>query len=348
MSTAFEREIREQPGVVERLVREGRTRAEEIARAVRAARPRFAVIAARGSSDNAARYGAYLLGLQHRLAVGLALPSLHTVYGAPPELREALVIGISQSGESPDVVEVVSSAARQGALTVALTNEEGSPLAGAAGLCLPLRAGEERAVAASKTYASQLAALAMLSAALGGEEARWQELAALPAAIDAALGADAAARLAAARLRESTRAAVLGRGLGMGTAHEAALKLKETSYLAAEGASWADFLHGPIAMLDEGDPALVIAPGGAGAAAVEEVMDALAARGALLAVISDREELVARAALPLGLPAEAVVPEWLSPLTTIVPAQLLALHLALARGGDPDRPRGLRKVTRTT
>jgi glucosamine--fructose-6-phosphate aminotransferase (isomerizing) len=267
------------------------------------------------------------------------------VYGAPPDLRDALVLGISQSGESPDVVSVVADGSRQGALTVALTNEPESLLARAAGMCLPLGAGEERAVAASKTFAAQIAGLAMLSAALAGEEERWGELAAAEEAIDSAMASDGAARAAAARLRAEDRIAVLGRGFHLATAFEAALKLLETCYLGAHAFSWADFLHGPMALVEPGFPVLLIALSGGAAADAAEVADRLIERGALLAVISDREDLLARAALPLSLGAGT--PEWLSPLTAVVPAQLLALRLALARGGDPDRPRGLRKVTRT-
>jgi glucosamine--fructose-6-phosphate aminotransferase (isomerizing) len=341
----FESEIREQGAVVGRLVRDRRDRAEEIARAVRARQPRFVLIAARGTSDNAARYAKYLFGAHHQLAVALAAPSLHTVYGAPPDLRDALVLGISQSGESPDVVSVIADGGRQGALTVALTNEPESPLARAAGMCLPLGAGEERAVAASKTFAAQIAGLAMLGAALAGEEERWRELAAAEVAIDSAMASDGDARAAAARLGAADRIAVLGRGFQLATAFEAALKLLETCYLGAHAFSTADFLHGPMAVVEPGFPVLFIAPSGRAAEDALEVADRLIERGALLAVISDREDLLARAALPLALGART--PEWLSPLTTVVPAQLLALRLALARGADPDRPRGLSKVTRT-
>ena len=346
MAGHFEREIAEQPDVVERLLAGGRPAAEEIAARVRAAAPRFALLAARGSSDNAARYAKYLFGAHNRIAVGLAAPALHTIYGSAPDLGGALVIGISQSGQSPDVVAVVRDAAAQGAVTVALTNDVGSPLARAAGMCLPLGAGEERAVAASKTYTSQLAALAMLSTALSGDARRWAELLAIPQAMRAALGAAAEARRHAPRLAGAPRIVVLGRGFNFATAFEAALKLKETCYTAAEAYSWADFLHGPIALLEPGFPVLVAAPAGVAATDVAAIADTLHERGALVSVISDDDALLARADLPL--PLGATVPEWLSPLTAVIPAQLLALATAEAQGGDPDRPRGLAKVTLTT
>jgi glutamine---fructose-6-phosphate transaminase (isomerizing) len=266
VETAFEREIRQQPDVIAQLVERERGRVEAIAAEVRAAQPRFALIAARGSSDNAARYAKYLFGVRHKLAVGLAAPALYTMYRSPPEVSDALVIGVSQSGQSPDVVAVVADATRQNALTIALTNEPDSPLARAATLCLPLGAGEERAVAASKTYTSQLAALAMLSAAVSGDEEPWSDLEALPDAMRAALATAEAARAGASALAGATRIAVLGRGFNFATAFEAALKLKETCYLAAEPYSWADFLHGPIAVLDRQFPVLVVAPSGAASA----------------------------------------------------------------------------------
>lgn len=342
----FEREIAEQPEVVQRLLTTGRATAEAIAERVRAARPRFALLAARGSSDNAARYAKYLFGAHNRIAVGLAAPALHTIYGAAPDLSAALVIGISQSGQSPDVVAVVRDATAQGAVTVALTNDAGSPLARAATMTLPLGAGEERAVAASKTYTSQLAALAMLSTALDGAPARWAELLAMPDAMRAALAAAPAARQHAPRLAGAPRIVVLGRGYNFATAFEAALKLKETCYTAAEAYSWADFLHGPIALLEPGFPVLVTAPSGVAAVDVAAIVDTLRARGALVSVISDDTALLARADLPL--PLGATSPEWLSPLAAVIPAQLLALATAEAQGGDPDRPRGLAKVTLTT
>jgi glucosamine--fructose-6-phosphate aminotransferase (isomerizing) len=345
VSTAFEREIRQQPDVIAGLIARERGRVEAIAAEVRAARPRFALIAARGSSDNAARYAKYLFGVNQRMPIGLAAPALYTLYGTPPEVSDALVIGISQSGQSPDVVAVVAEGTRQKALTLALTNDPDSPLARAATLCLPLGAGVEAAVAASKTYTAQLAALAMLSAALCEGVDRWRELEAVPAAMRAALGAAEAARAGAAAMAGGSRIAVLGRGFNFATAFEAALKLKETSYLAAEPYSWADFLHGPIAMLDPKCPALLVAPSGAAAADAGDIAATVAARGAPLAVVSDREDLLARGDVRLAMPP---VPEWLSPLVAIIPCQLLALAVAAALGLDPDRPRGLAKVTLTT
>ena len=224
--------------------------------------PRFVVIAARGSSDNAARYAQYLFGAHNRLPVCLATPSLFTFYDAAPSLAGALVIGVSQSGQSPDIVAVVESGRRQGALTLAITNRPGSPLGLAAEHTLPLLAGEERAVAATKTYTAQLCALAMLSAAVEGASLRWAELDRVPGLVEQAIALNAAVDEKVARYRYAEHFVVVGRGFNYATAFEVALKMKETSYLVAEPYSPADLLHGPVAMIDRGFPVLLVAPSG--------------------------------------------------------------------------------------
>src|SRR5512134_2869961 len=257
-----EKEIHEQPEALERLLRDGRESVEEVAARVRAYAPRYVVFAARGSSDNAARYAQYLFGTHNRLPVCLATPSLFTYYDAAPSLAGALVVGVSQSGQSPDIVAVVESGRRQGALTLAITNRPDSPLALAAEHTLPLLAGEERAVAATKTYTSQLCALAMLSAALEGGESRREELARVPVLVERAIGLNTALDDKVARYRYAEHFVVVGRGFNYATAFEVALKMKETGYLIAEPYSPADLLHGPVAMIDRGFPALVVAPSG--------------------------------------------------------------------------------------
>jgi glucosamine--fructose-6-phosphate aminotransferase (isomerizing) len=327
-----------------RLLERGREAVESAAEKIRKFEPTFALLAARGSSDNAARYAQYMLGAQARLAVSLATPALFTLYNAPPKIDRALVISVSQSGQSPDIIAVVEEAQRQGALTVALTNDPNSPLAKASACCLPLHAGDERAIAATKTYTNQLLGLAMLSTALVDQKARWHELMAIPGWAHRALdeGIKNAAAAAAPFVR-ADRCAVLGRGFNYSTAFEIALKIKETSRVTAEPYSPADFRHGPIAMASPGFPALLIAPSGPtfdDMAAAAEVLDQ---RGCKTVVISDREDPPARARL--GLPPG--VPEWLTPIIAALPGQLLALELARARGLDPDKPWGLTKVTQT-
>jgi glucosamine--fructose-6-phosphate aminotransferase (isomerizing) len=341
----FRDEIFEQPAGLERLLAADRAPLAALAAALRARRPRALVIAARGTSDNAARYAGYLFGAQNRLPVCLALPSLVTLYEAPPAFADCCVVGISQSGASADLLAVLAEARRQGALTVAVTNRPDSPLGRAAEHVLALHVGEERAVAASKTYTCELALLALLSATLAEDAARLAALAALPAAVARTLELAPTIAAAVERYRFVERCVVLGRGYNYATACEIALKLKETCYLVAEPYSSADFLHGPMALVERGFPVLAVAPDGRAATSVRDVLVAAAARGAEICVISDRADLAALGRTRLVLPAP--VPEWLSPVTAAVAGQLFALALAETCGLDPDRPRGLAKVTST-
>ncbi len=345
MPSQFEAEIREQPVTLARLLETAQSDVAAIAERVRAFAPEFVMIAARGTSDNAARYAQYLFGAHNGLPVGLATPSLFTLYRSPPRLPRALVIGISQSGQSPDIVSVIREARSQGALTLAVTNDQASDLAEAAELCLELYAGEERAVAASKTYTSQLAALAMVSVALTVDRQQRDELATLPEIIRRTLdlNRDIAPRVTG--LVGEEQFVVIGRGFNYATAFELALKIKETSYVSAEAHSSAEFLHGPVAVIDNGFPAILVAPTGQVFSDVAALADLLAARNATLITVSDNPDLLSRADVSLPLPAG--VPEWISPIVAIVPGQLLALALAHAKGIDPDYPRGLSKVTRT-
>lgn len=337
-------DLEEQPHVLDRLLREGREPVAAVAAAVRRRGAAFAVLAARGSSDNAARYGQYVLGARNGLTAALAAPSLLTLYHARPRMGAALAIGLSQSGQSPDVVAVIEEARRQGALTVAITNDAASPLARAAEWCVPLGAGRERAVPATKTYTAQLFALAMLGAALGDDAAAWAELAAVPDRVAETLDAcRTAAGEAAGEVAD--RLLVVGRGYNLATAFEIALKLKETCGLLADPYSGADFLHGPVALLEPGSALLAVAPSGSAYAGVDGVASLARPRGARLIAISDRPELLERAAAALPLPPG--VPEWLSPLAAVVPGQLLTLAVARARGRSADAPAGLNKVTLT-
>ncbi|HKO49230.1 MAG TPA: SIS domain-containing protein [Polyangiaceae bacterium] len=345
MTTHIEREIREQPAVLESLLRDGREAAEAAALAIRRFAPEWVLIAGRGSSDNAARYAQYLLGAHNGLGVALAVPSLVTLYDSPPRLSRALTIGISQSGQSPDIVSVLREARAQGSITLALSNEPESPLAQAAAHTLPLLAGRELAVAATKTYTAQLFALAMLSAALEGNPERWAALAGVPAWLERVIEQNADLGQAVAAFRDARQLIVLGRGFNYSTAFEVALKLKETSYLLAEPYSVADLLHGPVAMIDSGFPIILLAPSGRALADVPDLLSLLEARAARVLAISDDPEVLRRIPMHLALPPG--VPEWLSPLISVVPGQLFAGALARSLGHDPDRPRGLSKVTLT-
>ncbi len=338
-------EIRQQAVVLERLLERESGNAHKIAARLHARGFRYVIIAARGTSDNAARYGQYLLGAHNRLPVGLATPSLYSVYEHPPRLEGCLVVGISQSGQSPDIVAVLEEARRQGTPTLAITNAPDSPLAKQADAIIPLHAGEERAVAATKTYTAQLAALALLSCALGEDSERLGMLRRIPEAIHRVLGSEAQIAAAVERYRYMETCVVLGRGYNYATAFEIALKLKELNYLIAESYSSADFMHGPIAVVGGGFPAMVIAPTGTMYKTMRDFSLELRSRGAELLIISDREDMLCEAITPLSIPAG--IPEWLSPLVAVIPGQLFALHLTIAKGNDPDRPAGLRKITIT-
>lgn len=339
-------EIHEQPAVLERLLREQAAAARDVARAVRRRDIDWVLIAARGSSDNAALYAKYLWGWHNRLPVAMAAPSLFTLYGTPPRLRGALVVGISQSGQSPDIVSVVEEGRRQGALTLAITNDPASPLAAATELLFDTATGPERAIAATKTYTAQLLAIAMLATALSEDRRAAAELARAPELVGAALALDSTIAEAAAGYREMTRCVVLGRGFNYATAYEWSLKLEELTYVVAEPYSSADFRHGPLAMAGPGFPVLAAVPAGAVHDDAMALLSLLVAeRGVDLVAISDRPEPLALARTPLPLPAD--LPEWLSPLAAIVPGQLFSYHLARAMGLDTEAPRGLAKVTQT-
>lgn len=343
MSTLLEAEINSQPQVIAALL----DRELEHVRRIAAGLTSFsyALIAARGTSDHAATYAQYAWGAVAGYPVALAAPSLHTLYNAPPRMDGALVVGVSQSGQSPDIVGVVEEGRRQGRPTLAITNDPGSPLATAADHVIELHAGPERSVAATKTYTAQLAVMAMLAAAWSGRPERLAELQLLPAALAATLEGAVGVAARAERYRYMEQCVVIGRGFNYPTALELALKLKELTYVMADAYSSADFRHGPIATIAQGTPVILIMPRGAVFADMLDLAHDLRARGAELLVCSD--DPAAEALAATALPLRGALPEWLSPIAAIVPGQILALHLALARGLAPDQPRGLQKVTLT-
>lgn len=338
-------EIHSQPAVLENLLRAERDHIRRIGATLQTQRITNVFIAARGTSDNAGRYAQYLFGAVNRLPVGLATPSLYTIYKRPPLFQDALVIGISQSGASPDIVSVIAQASQQGAVTLAITNEPTSPLAQAAQHIIPLHAGAERSVAATKTYTTQLMALALLSAALANDETMFDALAQAPAHMARLLELNDVIARAAERYRYMRVCVVIGRGYNYATAFEMALKIKELTYVLAEPYSSADFMHGPVALVEEAFPTIVVAPSGLMQTEMRGFIETLQARGAEVIVLSDAAELLALARMPLRM--TVTTPEWLSPLVTIVPGQLFAMHLANVRDYDVDRPRGLKKVTET-
>ncbi|HUY78306.1 MAG TPA: SIS domain-containing protein [Ktedonobacterales bacterium] len=343
MSSLLEQEIASQPDVIARLLA---SEMERI-RAIIAQLPpfNFALIAARGSSDHAALYATYAWAALAGIPVALATPSLYTLYHAAPRLDGALVVGVSQSGASPDILAVLEEGKRQGRPTLAITNDGASPLAAAADHVVELHAEAERSVAATKTYTAQLAVIAAFAALWSGEPEHRAELERLPAYVAATLANTGEIAQRAARYCDMRDCVVIGRGYNYATAFELALKLKELTYTMAIPYSSADFRHGPIATIESGSPTILIMPGGAVFDDMLDLAHDLRRRNADLLVISEAPQALALATTPLPMPGPA--PEWLSPLAAIAPGQILALHLALAKGADPDAPRGLHKVTRT-
>ena len=356
-------EARQQPETLARILEHGLRATRPLAARFQAARPRFIIIAARGTSDNAAQFGRYLIEITTGIPVSLAAPSIYTLYGGKgdfaclPDLRETLVVGISQSGESTDTNAVLAAARERGAVTVGITNEPRSAMARLTDHVLPVRAGKEKSVAATKTYTGQLLLLYLLAAALGGS-VQADHLNRVPDWVAAVLRSEGQIAGMVERYRFMNGTVTVGRGLNYANALEFRLKLMETCYVLAEGLSAADLMHGPIALVDRGFPVFVFAPPGPTRPSIVTVLDRLAALKAETVVIGEQDTAVShpharliqippapggrrKRQLPTGLT------DLYTPIPYIVPAQLFAAHLAEARGLDPDRPRTLSKITRT-
>jgi glucosamine--fructose-6-phosphate aminotransferase (isomerizing) len=336
----------EQPDRLEKLLKQQRKTVEEIAKAIRAKNISYVFLAARGTSDNAGRYANYLLGAINHLPLALATPSLFTYYQQPPILKDALVIGISQSGQSPDIVSVLKEGKRQGCLTLAVTNAPNSPLAAEADYTVDIQVGPELAVAATKTYTAELMVIAMLSAALKEDRPSWEALEKVPAWVNETLKHDRAISEAAERYRYMQQCVILGRGYNYSTVFEWALKLKELTYVEAEPYSSADFQHGPIAIVARGFPVMSVITTGKVADSLMPLLHHLKEDlFAELVIISNMEQAISLG--KIGFPISNDIPEPFSPLVSIVPAQLFSYYLTLAKGFDPDKPRTLHKITET-
>jgi len=340
----LEQEIAEQPEAIRGLLTTQANIAQQIADAIRQFDPVFVLIAARGTSDNAGRYAQYLMGIQAQLPVALAAPSIHTLYEAPPNLSRALVIGISQSGQAQDVRTVISDAKKQGALSVSITNDVDSPLARVADHHLPLSAGKGLAVAATKTYTAELAAIAMIVTAL--IDKNQDELAKLPEYLAETLQLCEPIAEWAQRYRYMERFAVIGRGYNYCTAFEVSLKIKELCSITGVEYSEADFRHGPIALVQSGFPVITVAPTGKTLPGMIDLLKRLSETyHAECLVISDDDKACSFAQNAMRLPSG--IPEWLMPVVAVVPGQTFAMHLAGVKGFSLDAPTGLTKVTIT-
>ena len=340
-------EILEQPEVAARFLA---TQSEPIATIVGswAGRPiDHVVIAARGTSDHAAIYAQYVLGVRHRLSVGLGTPSINSLYGVAPRMERTLVIGISQSGASPDIVGVIAAARAQGAPTLAITNAVASALAEAADSTIDVRAGPELAIAATKSYTAELLAVAALSAAMTGDPADAAALSAVPELLARTLATEPEIERIARDQAGVDRAIVVARGFEYATAREWALKIKELAHVFADPYSAADFQHGPLALVEPGVPVLAVVRDGPTVSGLLPLLGRLRSDlDAGLAVLSDVPAALALATWPVTLPPAPA--EWLAPIASILPGQFHALYLTRGRGLDPDAPRHLSKVTRTS
>ncbi|MER6503850.1 SIS domain-containing protein [Streptomyces sp. NPDC001455] len=337
------REMAEQPAALRRVLDRGAPAIREVAAEIAAREPRFALLAARGTSDNAALYAKYLLEIRLGLPCGLTSMSTTTAYGARPRLADVLAVTVSQSGSSPDLVASTGAAREAGAITLAVTNNPDSPLAAVSEYHIDVLAGPERALPATKTYTASLLSLYLFVEGLrGGDGAA---AAVLPETAEAVLARREEVGALASRYRFAERMVITSRGYGYPTAKEAALKLMETSYIPALSYSGADLLHGPLAMVDNVSPVIAVVTDGRGGEALRPVLNRLRARGADLVVVGP-EARVAEASAGFVLPTAGVAEE-VQPVLEILPLQRLAYEVAIARGQDPDAPRALAKITET-
>jgi glutamine---fructose-6-phosphate transaminase (isomerizing) len=339
-------EIREQPAALERTLT-GEFRKSETFRKILARRPpKLIVLVARGTSDNAALFGRYLLEITTGIPVSLAAPSISTLYAARLDYGEALVVAVSQSGESTDTNVVLQRAREQGALTLGITNQRSSTLARLAEHVFLVRAGKEKSVAATKTYTGQMLMLYLLAYALGAPVAV-ADLQRLPELVESALRLEPEMAELSGRYRFMHHAVVVGRGLNYANAFEFALKLMETCYVVAERFSSADFLHGPIALVEPHFPVFAFAPSGVTGPSMQETLAKLHNLRAEVVAITDsaNRHVETRVTRVVRIPKR--IREILTPIPYIIPAQLFAAHLAAQKGLDPDQPRTLSKVTLT-
>ncbi len=351
----LEQELCEQGEVLAARAAQGWQSARAAADALRSDDVDYLVIAARGTSDNAARYAQYLLGVQSRIPVALAAPWLYSG-DSPPLLARGAVVAISQSGRSPDIAAVVAAARDQRRPTVVITNDLDSPLAAAADVVVPLLAGVERSVAATKTYLASLHAIAQITACVAGTEDAWGAwFEHLPSLVSATVSDQLAERGRFDPLNQMGLVTALGRGLQFPTAFETALKIRELSGIPAEAFSPPELVHGPIAALGPSGAVWLVSTTGRGRPD-RAAFELLRHGSGLSVVVSDDDELLAAADIGVrvggvrvgGVGVGPGLAEWVAPMIAVIPGQVAALRLGELRGVDLDRPHGLRKVTLTS
>lgn len=336
------KEIREQPQALERTLKRESKKVEVIGQHLKRREIDLVVLVARGSSDNASLFGRYLLEVTTGIPVSLSAPSVFTLYRSKLDLKRALVIGVSQSGEGDDINHVLEAAKRSGAITLGITNEMASTMAGITDETLLIHAGREMSVAATKTFTGQMLHFYLLSNALGGKKLDYERI---PELAESSLSLAAEIKTLVERYVFMENCVVVGRGLNYGNAYELALKLMETCYVVAERFSSADFFHGPLALVERRFPVVMFAPRGATKkGSLDLIADLRGLKADCLSITNDKQ--IARSSQKSLLLSESI-DEFLSPIPFIVPAQLFAAYLSAAKGLDPDAPRSLSKVTKT-
>ena len=335
-------EITEQPVVLERTIQAERTKLKKLGGFLRGRDIDLIVLVARGSSDNAALFGRYLLEITTGIPVSLSAPSVFTLYKAKLNLKRAVVIGVSQSGEGADINQVLENAKASGAFTIGITNEADSAMAKIADETLLIHAGREKSVAATKTYTGQMLHFYMLAAVLADEKLEYEKIPHYSAQV---LQLRSEVQELVERYVFMENCVVVGRGLNYGNSYELALKLMETCYVVAERFSSADFFHGPLAIVERRFPVILFAPKGVTVSSNIDLLKRLQELNADSLAITNDAEISKLSSRRLKLPPE--IDEFLSPIPFIIPAQLFAALLAKAKGLDADAPRSLSKVTKT-
>lgn len=335
-------EIEEQPAALERIINAENEKITRIGDHLRSRDIDVIILVARGSSDNAALYGRYLLEVTTGIPVSLCAPSIYTLYKAKMRLNRAVVIGVSQSGEGDDINQVLESSSANGAFTLGITNEPDSTMTRIADETLLIHAGKERSVAATKTYTGQMMHFVLLANAIGDKRLSFQQI---PSYVEKSLELKVKVEDAVKRYVFMDNCVVVGRGMNYGNSYELALKLMETCYVVAERFSSADFFHGPLAVVERRFPVIVFAPNGVTKPSSLDLINRLKELEADCLTITNDTDISSISPLSLELPPD--MDELLCPIPFIVPAQLFAALLSEAKGLDPDAPRSLSKVTKT-
>lgn len=335
-------EIAEQPDVLERTIAAERDKLVKIGDFLRQKDIDLIVLVARGSSDNAALFGRYLLEITTGIPVSLSAPSVYTLYNAKLRLKRAVVIGVSQSGEGDDINHVLEAANDAGAFTIGITNEAGSTMARLTDETLLIHAGREKSVAATKTYTGQMLHFYMLASVVGDKRIDYSRI---PEYTSKALELKEQVEEIVQRYAFMENCVVVGRGMNYGNSYELALKLMETCYVVAERFSSADFFHGPLAIVERRFPVILFGPSGVTKKSNIDLLHRLKELNADSLSITNDNEIAGLSSRGIRMPVG--LDEFLSPIPFIVPAQLFAAYLAEAKGLDPDAPRSLAKVTKT-